>query len=228
MTAPQPEQESGGNFFTRKLGPMPMWAWLAAGASGLLIISYLRNKQSAQNQAPSSLDSSQVPQFVNQTYTTVNPPEGSAPAPSPSPGSGGIPSSRVAKLVALIAKERSMLVNAETNLVKATSIDAKIHTGASKRNVQHWQNLVNVRNKTLAQYISQLQKLLASNSTVAVNPTTPHSPTPMVEGTLAPGMTASQWAAQQGLSPNYVQQDGPNVLSYAQPGLIPIPGVPPQ
>jgi len=49
---------------------------MATGAAGLLIISYLRNKQNgASSSSPTNTtDSSQIPQFINQTYSTVNPP----------------------------------------------------------------------------------------------------------------------------------------------------------
>lgn len=88
MTAPQPQSqpqtESGGNFFSQKWGPLPVWAWLSVGAAALLIISYLRNKSNnAASAADTSAqtDSSQIPQFINQTYTNGTPPE---PAPSTS------------------------------------------------------------------------------------------------------------------------------------------------
>jgi nucleoid-associated protein YgaU len=88
MTAPA-EGQMGGNFFTNKWGPLPVWAWLAVGASTLLVVSYLRNKQNAANSTNSAAAntdlSSQVPQFVNQTFTSVTPPEPEPPTPTPVP-----------------------------------------------------------------------------------------------------------------------------------------------
>jgi hypothetical protein len=91
MTTPAPPK-SGGNVFTRKLGPLPMWVWMVIAlviAGGYALIS---RSKSASSQATSTasnaaggVDSSLVPQFVNQTYTTVNPP--SAPATTTSSGS---------------------------------------------------------------------------------------------------------------------------------------------
>lgn len=81
-TAPAPR---GGNVFTRKLGPLPMWVWMLI----VLVVAvgyYLLRKNaggSAQSQAnaqqaagntPGGVDASLVPQFVNQTYTNVQPP----------------------------------------------------------------------------------------------------------------------------------------------------------
>lgn len=65
-----------GNIFTRKLGPLPMWAWLLIGIALILGFVYYRSKTSAASpsQTPTGTDASQVPQFVNQTYTTVQPP----------------------------------------------------------------------------------------------------------------------------------------------------------
>jgi hypothetical protein len=70
----------GGNVFTRKLGPLPMWAWM--GIALLIAVGYyLYKKNTAANSSntsgassspstvntPGGVDSSLVPQFVNQT-----------------------------------------------------------------------------------------------------------------------------------------------------------------
>lgn len=69
------------------MGPLPLWAWLViATILALAYYLYQKNKTSsttqqattAADQTPSNL----IPQFVNQTYTSVTPPS----APS-SPGS---------------------------------------------------------------------------------------------------------------------------------------------
>jgi LysM repeat protein len=74
----------GGNVFTRKVGPLPMWGWM--GIALLLAIGYYlikKNKSNANaapatNNSPGGVDSSLVPQFVNQVYNQETPP----PAPN--------------------------------------------------------------------------------------------------------------------------------------------------
>jgi len=94
MSEPAPEAPSrggGGSVFTRKLGPMPMWAWLAIGVAVIGVYIYFRRQQgaqAAQSTADTSTPASDVPQFVNQTYTTVSPPAAEAPSGT---GTGGTP-----------------------------------------------------------------------------------------------------------------------------------------
>jgi len=88
MSQMQPEStapQGGGNVFTRKLGPLPMWAWMGI-ALALAIVFYLYKKHtsgsstsqsSAQNSSvntPGGVDASLVPQFVNQVYNQETPP----------------------------------------------------------------------------------------------------------------------------------------------------------
>jgi hypothetical protein len=80
----------GGSVFKRKLGPFPMWGWLAIGA--VVILAYViikrQSASSAATTASTSTPASDIPQFVNQTYTTVTPPAAPPPAtglPSPPP-----------------------------------------------------------------------------------------------------------------------------------------------
>lgn len=82
MTTPSEPRQSGGNVFTRKIGPLSMWVWMLI-ALAIAVTYYLYKKNSAnsttsnQNTAantPGGTDSSLVPQFVNQTYTDVSPP----------------------------------------------------------------------------------------------------------------------------------------------------------
>ena len=72
----QNKRTSGGNVFTRKIGPLPMWAWLAIVSAVILGYAWYKNRQSGSSTASqsSTANASQVPQFVNQTYTTVQPP----------------------------------------------------------------------------------------------------------------------------------------------------------
>jgi LysM repeat protein len=86
MSQMQPEvQPESGNVFTRKVGPLPMWAWMGI-ALALAIVYYLYKKNkagstssqnSAQNSSvntPGGVDASLVPQFVNQVYNQETPP----------------------------------------------------------------------------------------------------------------------------------------------------------
>ena len=99
MSETAPERTGGGNVFTRKLGPMPLWAWLLIGL-GLAGAYYLYNKNKSSqtaaastNNTPGGVDSSLVPQFVNQTYVENEPPPAPqvtapiirTPDPSPKP-----------------------------------------------------------------------------------------------------------------------------------------------
>jgi LysM repeat protein len=82
-TAPErtPSRSSssgGGNVLTHKLGPLPTWVWIVIIGLAIIAWSWWKNKSasaaSSANTAASSTPADQVPQFVNQTYTTVTPP----------------------------------------------------------------------------------------------------------------------------------------------------------
>jgi hypothetical protein len=77
-TAPEaPARGKKENVFTRKLGPLPMWAWVGILAAMILGWSLYKSKTSgasSQAGAADTTDASQVPQFVNQTYTQPGPP----------------------------------------------------------------------------------------------------------------------------------------------------------
>lgn len=84
-----PARSSGGNVFTNKIGPLPMWAWVGIAAAILVIWRVMAGKKSASSQATTtpSTPADQVPQFVNQTYvstTAPGAPSGTTPVPSPS------------------------------------------------------------------------------------------------------------------------------------------------
>src|SRR5215469_3192013 len=70
------------NVLTHRLGPMPTWAWIAALGAVIIAWAYWRNRQasnaSAANSSATGTSAADVPQFVNQTYTTVTAP----PAPT--------------------------------------------------------------------------------------------------------------------------------------------------
>lgn len=92
-----PRQPSTGKLgvWGKKLGPMPAWAWAAILLGAVIVFMYYRNKSSGSTSgtststADNSAAASQVPQFVNQTYTTVTPP--TSPGVPPSPVDNQIP-----------------------------------------------------------------------------------------------------------------------------------------
>src|SRR5215469_14123505 len=100
MAAPQAPARRE-NLFTRKIGPLPMWAWTAIVAGLIIVWSlYQRRKQGqqqAQQQQAATAQASQVPQFVNQTFTTVEPPL--MPPPSGGTGRPTVPPPRPAQPV---------------------------------------------------------------------------------------------------------------------------------
>jgi hypothetical protein len=113
MSESAPERTGGGgNTFTKKIGPLPMWGWMAIiGVLAVLYSYYKKSKSSSTSggvstsaagsaNAPGGVDASLVPQFINQTYNqetpppapnvTVNntiptPPTVTAPTPTPQP-----------------------------------------------------------------------------------------------------------------------------------------------
>ena len=110
MSQPAPEAPPAAgkrdNVFTHKIGPLPMWGWVAIIGGVLVAWRLYSNKTNpstaAAQQGAAATDTSAntVPQFVNQTYvSTVAPPAPAATAPvtSPAPtppaagGSGGTP-----------------------------------------------------------------------------------------------------------------------------------------
>lgn len=85
MSESAPERSSGGgNVFTRKMGPLPLWGWMAIVAGLALVYSLYKKNQAGStntmsaNQAsansPGGVDASLVPQFINQEYVNTSPP----------------------------------------------------------------------------------------------------------------------------------------------------------
>lgn len=108
----QSSSKSSGNVLTNKVGPLPMWGWMAIVA--VLAFIYYKYKQGQsgtvtsptttdQNVAantPGGVDSSLVPQFINQTYNQETPPAAPnvtvnntvpTPAPTTSPVASSTP-----------------------------------------------------------------------------------------------------------------------------------------
>jgi LysM repeat protein len=86
--APAPRRSSGGNVFTRKLGPAPVWLWMA-GLLGvaLAFTSYRSNKAKATGATGTAASAastaagtaaSQTPPFIIQNYTQGQGPQGPA------------------------------------------------------------------------------------------------------------------------------------------------------
>jgi hypothetical protein len=85
-----PRKEGGGggkSTFTRKLGPLPLWAWMGVGLAVVLVYAnWQKSKQGASStgtgsaagatsvNSPGGVDASLVPQFINQTYVQDQPP----------------------------------------------------------------------------------------------------------------------------------------------------------
>ena len=46
-TARAPAPKAGGNFFTKKYGPLPGWGWLALAATGGVVFIWYRNRKAA-------------------------------------------------------------------------------------------------------------------------------------------------------------------------------------
>ncbi len=105
VQAPEAAAPKRENVFTHKIGPLPMWAWLAIIGAALVMwrLYAQRKNQSAAAAAGDSAagNPNTVPQFVNQTYTTVTAPAAPGPGPAPpgrphpvpSPGGGMWPPS---------------------------------------------------------------------------------------------------------------------------------------
>jgi hypothetical protein len=85
-TGPPAKRSGSGKLgvWGKKYGPLPAWGWAALGLVIILGVLYLKNRNSAATSpstttADTTAGAGQIPQFVNQTYTTVTPP--SAPPP---------------------------------------------------------------------------------------------------------------------------------------------------
>lgn len=71
---------SGGNVFKNKIGPLPMWSWMAILLVAVLLYSFYKKDKSNTNQSaggvnsPGGVDASLVPQFINQNYEGTEPP----------------------------------------------------------------------------------------------------------------------------------------------------------
>lgn len=99
--APQrePSGGGGGNVFMRKLGPAPLWLWMAAGLGVALAWSAIRKNKTAQTAPAGTASTSsttaagslaaQTPPFIIQNYP--QPPTAPASAPTTTPQSTSTP-----------------------------------------------------------------------------------------------------------------------------------------
>lgn len=84
-----PASRGGGKLgvWKKKYGPLPLYGWALLLLLAVLGYLYWKNRNSSANNpssnTPTDTGAGQIPQFVNQTYTTVTPPA----APSTSTGS---------------------------------------------------------------------------------------------------------------------------------------------
>lgn len=100
MASPLPQDTppaQGGSFLTRKVGPLPMWAWMAIVVGGLVAVVAWRNAHQAANTATtdSTVPPDQTPPMVFQDYVTstppYSPPAGGRHGPPAGSGSGAPP-----------------------------------------------------------------------------------------------------------------------------------------
>jgi outer membrane biosynthesis protein TonB len=75
-----PDEGGGGNVFTRKMGPLPMWGWMGIALALALGYYFIHGKKSS-----GSTPANDVPQFVNQVYDNDYPPPSPKPKPKPPP-----------------------------------------------------------------------------------------------------------------------------------------------
>lgn len=79
---------SGGNVFSKQLGPLPLWGWMAI----LLLVAigyYMWKKNQSSSQQSSTTPTNDVPEFVNQVYTNSQPPN--APGENPTSSKVTVP-----------------------------------------------------------------------------------------------------------------------------------------
>jgi hypothetical protein len=112
----------GSNVFTRKLGPLPMWAWMGVGLAVALAFYFWKQHTSSTSSgsitAPGSnpdqsVAASQIPQFVNITQGYSPPSTPSTTTPAPTTTTGPKPIQGVPDLVGMTrATAESTLKNA--------------------------------------------------------------------------------------------------------------------
>lgn len=100
-TENKPARKGGldvGGAMKRKMGPLPMWAWVGLGVGGLLIISNMKGGKSTPTDTTPTADTGETPTVVvvpgastgsSATATaTANSPAAPKPKPAPKPSGG--------------------------------------------------------------------------------------------------------------------------------------------
>jgi len=64
MPAPAPAPKGGGNILTRKIGPLPGWAWAAVAVGGYLIYRQRKAAQAASTTAATTSTASPQPAYT--------------------------------------------------------------------------------------------------------------------------------------------------------------------
>lgn len=68
------------NVFTSKIGPLPMWSWMAILLVAVVLYSFYKKGKTPKDQttggvnSPGGVDASLVPQFINQNFENSEPP----------------------------------------------------------------------------------------------------------------------------------------------------------
>lgn len=85
-TTPPPATGGGiGSTFTRRLGPLPVWVWMAGGlVLALIYRSWAANAAAGAQQTATTVDT--TPPMVSQDYITINAPISTAPQEPPGQG----------------------------------------------------------------------------------------------------------------------------------------------
>ena len=91
------ERATATNVFTRKIGPLPMIAWVGIIGGGIVVWAYMKNRSGSKATAAGdgSTPASDVPQFVNQTYLTTTAPTVTQPGTNPGTGSGTVSTGKI-------------------------------------------------------------------------------------------------------------------------------------
>jgi len=175
MSESAPERSAGGSAFKRKVGPLPLWGWMAIiGALAVFYALYSKQKAAAANaqsansstvDSPGGVDSSLVPQFVNQVYTQSTPP----PAPNitvntPPPNTGTTGTTTASKV-----HQYPQPQGFSTSKVSATSLKASWNNVTSPMPApQSYTVAVYQGGKTVAQQTVNAPDTVGGKSTVTL------------------------------------------------------------
>lgn len=139
VAAPSRAGGGGGNVFTNRIGPLPMWAWLGIAAGILVVWRVMAAKSSAASTAASagtSTPADQVPQFVNQTYVSTSAPlaaQGAAPVASPTTPT---PAGQPGPTTAMPPTPTTPMQTVAAAASRIASVTGLRSTGAGSTNVQ--------------------------------------------------------------------------------------------